>query len=129
MTMLKLFKDPYVENMLDLFLETPSFIERSITKRTNVITNDDDYRIQVAVPGISKEDIKITVKNSVLSISYENQKTNDETFFFTSSFNKQYTLPDDVDEKSITSKLENGILEIVIPRSKKKSNERLITIN
>jgi len=127
MSTLKLFRDPFVDNMIDLFFETPSFIERSF-KRCNIISNDDDYRIQMAVPGLSKEDIKISVKNSVISISSEKEKTDDKTFIFTSSFNKQYTLPDDVDDKLIESKMENGVLEIIIPRSKKKMNERFIEI-
>jgi HSP20 family protein len=125
--MLKLFRDPYVDSMVELFFETPSFIERSI-KRTNIQTNDTDYRIQLAVPGLSKEEIKIIVKNSIISITYENEKTDSESYIFTSSFNKKYTLPDDVDEKLINSKLENGILEIIIPRTKKKLNEHIIEI-
>jgi HSP20 family protein len=123
---LRLFRDPFITDMIDLFYETPSFIERSI-KRTNIITNDTDYRVQIAVPGLSKEDIKITIKDSVLSVVYENEKE-DENLYFTTSFKKAYTLPDDADEKNITGKSENGILEIVIPRIKKKTNERIIEI-
>jgi len=123
---LRLFRDPFITDMIDLFNETPSFIERSI-KRTNVITNDTDYRVQIAVPGLSKEDIKITIKDSVLNIVYENEKE-DENSYFTTSFKKAYTLPDDTDEKNITGKSENGILEIIIPRIKKKTNERIIEI-
>jgi HSP20 family molecular chaperone IbpA len=44
------------------------------------------------------------------------------------SFKKYYTLPDDSDEKNITAKVENGILETVLPKSKKKQIERLITV-
>ena len=123
---LRLFRDPFITDMIDLFYETPSFIERSI-KRTNIITNDTDYRVQIAVPGLSKEDIKITIKDSVLSVVYENEKE-DENLYFTTSFKKAYTLPYDADEKNITGKSENGILEIVIPRIKKKTNERIIEI-
>jgi len=79
------------------------------------------------VPGISKDEIKITVKDSVLNISYENEKE-DENSYFTSSFKKAYTLPNDVDEKNIKGKIENGVLEVIIPRSKKKVNERNIVI-
>ena len=123
---LRLFKDPFITDMIDLFYETPSFIERSI-KRTNIITNDTDYRVQIAVPGLSKEDIKITIKDSVLSVGYENEKE-DENSYFTTSFKKAYTLPDDADEKNITGKSENGILEIIIPRTKRKINKRTIEI-
>jgi HSP20 family protein len=123
---IKLFKDPFFADMIDLFYETPNFIERSF-KRTNIVTNDEDYRVQIAVPGISKDEIKITIKNSILNISYENEKE-DENSIFTSSFKKSYTLPDDVDEKNIKGKIDNGVLEVIIPRSKKKINERSIVI-
>jgi HSP20 family protein len=126
MSGLRLFRDPFFSDMLELFYETPSFIERSI-KKSNIVTNDEDYRIQIAVPGLSKEDIKITIKDSILSIIYENEKEVANSYF-TTSFKKLYTLPDDSDDKNITGKVENGIIEIIIPRSKKKINERIIEI-
>lgn len=126
MSNLKLFRDPFISDMVDLFWETPSFIERSF-KRTNIVTNDEDYRVQIAVPGLSKKDIKIIVRDSVLSITYENEKE-DANSYFTTSFKKAYTLPDDSDNENIDCKIENGILEIIIPRSKKKINERIIEI-
>ena len=126
MSNLKLFNDPFISDIFDLIYETPNFIERSI-KRTNIITNDNDYRVQIAVPGLSKKDIKISVKNSVLNIEYANEKS-DENTFFTSSFKKSYSLPDDSDEENIKGKVENGILEIIVPKSKEKTNERTIEI-
>jgi hypothetical protein len=38
-------------------------------------------------------------------------------------------VPDDVDEKNITGSVENGVIEIILPKSKKKSVERLISLN
>lgn len=135
MTSLKLWKEPLEDKfwsdpfsgMIDLFFERPSFIEK-VYKRSNVAATDEDYRIQLAVPGLSKDDVKISVDDSVISISHEQKETDDKTYYFTSSFRKEYSLPYDCEEDNITSKLENGILEIVIPRSKKKSSERLIEI-
>lgn len=125
---MKLFKDPYVDSMIDLIFETPSFY-RGIVKRTNITTSEDGYHVQLAVPGLSKEDIKIQVKNNVLIISHEKEQTDTDEFFFTDSFKKEYVLPDDTDDKNITGKLEKGILELIIPKDKKKSKERTITIN
>ena len=128
MTLIKLWKDPFFSDMVDLFNETPSFIDKSF-RRSNIITNDDDYRIQIAVPGITKKDIKINVDNSIINISHEKKETDEKTFFFTHSFEKSYRLPDDTDDKKIEGKIENGILEVIIPRSKKKINQRFIEIN
>lgn len=135
MTMLKLWKEPFEEKiwndpfigMIDRFFETPSFVERGY-KRSNVITTDDEYKIQLAVPGLIKEDVKIAIDNSTITISHEKEQTDDNTFYFTSSFKKEYILPDDIDDEKISSKMENGILEIKIPKTKKKKNERYIEI-
>jgi HSP20 family protein len=126
MNNLRLFRDPFFSDAMDLFTEFPSFVERSF-KRSNIITNDTDYRVQLAIPGLSKEDIKITIKDSILNIEYENEKS-DENSFFTSSFKKFYSLPDDSDSENIEGKAENGILEIIIPRLKEKINGRIIEI-
>ena len=127
MSLIKLWRDPFFSDMVDFWNETPGFVDKTL-KRSNVVTNEDDYRIQVAVPGLTKEDVKIGVDNSVITISHEKKETDDKTFFFTSSFEKQYRLPDDVDDKKIEGKIENGVLEIIIPRSKEKINQRFIEI-
>jgi len=125
--LIKLWRDPFFSDMIDFFNETPSFVDKTF-RRSNVVTNEDDYRIQIAVPGLTKENIKISVDNSIIRISHEKKETDDKTFFFTTSFQKEYRLPDDAEDKNIEGKIENGILEVIIPRSKKKLNERFIEI-
>ncbi|HUU87926.1 MAG TPA: Hsp20/alpha crystallin family protein [Candidatus Glassbacteria bacterium] len=127
MNKLKLFSDPFFTDVVDLFYETPSFIERSV-KRTNIINGDNEYRVELAVPGLDKEDIEIKVKDNILTISHEKEETDDKTFYFTNSFTKEYTLPDDSDVKGITATVENGILAATIPKDKKKIKERVIEI-
>lgn len=137
MTSLKLWKEPYEDriwndpfvNIIDRFFDTPSFIERGYSKRSNILTTDNEYKIQLAVPGLTKDDVKISIEDSVITIFYDKKETDDESYYFTSSFKKQYSLSDDSDDENITSKLENGILEIIIPRNqKKKMNERFIEV-
>jgi len=123
---LKLFSDPFFLDFLDLVNETPNFVSRTV-KRTNVKEDEDQYIVELAVPGISKEDMEIKVKESILTISYEN-KDEDIDFSFTNSFDKQYTLPDDVIVKSITATVESGVLVVTIPKDKKKPKEQIIKI-
>jgi HSP20 family protein len=124
--MITMYKDPFKE-ILDTFFENKSFNRNY--KPSDVTIGEEDYRIHLAVPGLSKDDIKISIKDSVLSISYEKENTDDNTYSFTNSFKKTYSLPEGCDEKNITGKVENGVVEIVIPKSKKKSVERLISLN
>jgi len=127
MSNLKLFSDPFFTDVVDLFYETPRFVERSF-KKANIIENDEDYRVELAVPGLSKEDISVKVNDNILTISHEKEETDDKTFYFTNSFTKQYTLPKDVNAKGIKATVENGILAATIPKDKKKPKEFAIEI-
>lgn len=96
---------------------------------TKLSTKEDGYYVYIPVPGLTKNDLKISVKDGYLTISYNKENVKEENYSFVSSFKKTYIVPDDVNEKDITGKVENGVLEIVLPKSKKKSTERLIEIN
>jgi len=122
----RLFSDPFFSDFVDLLYETPRFVERTV-KRTNIVENEKDYQIEIAVPGLIKDDINIKVEDDILTISHERDE--DETFRFTSSFKKIYTLPDDVSIKGIVAKVENGVLLLTLPKEKKKKNERIIEID
>ena len=121
----RFFSDPHFVDLLELFHETPNFVNRTI-KRTNVVENDEDYQIEVAVPGLIKDDLSIKVKDDVLTITHERDE--EETFRFTNSFTKQYSLPDDVSVKTIVAKVEKGVLLVTIPKDKKKTSEHNIEI-
>ena len=123
--MITLFKDPLFD-VFDKVFET-SYVGTSVPQ-VNISKSENDYKILMSVPGLTKEDIKITTKDNVLTISFEKEEKTDKTRFV-SSFRKSYTLPDDVKEKDIVGKVENGILELILPKDKKKSLERLISLN
>ncbi len=123
--MITLFKDPLF-NTIDRVFDD-AYLRAD--KKTNIVKNDDDYTLQIAVPGLTKDDIKIALKDGVITIKHEKHETDEKSFSFTSSFKRSFTLPDDTDEKNITGTVENGILEIKFPKIKKKSTERLISLN
>ena len=123
--MITLFKDPFFNTLDRVFNE--SYERVSTHNKSNIIRNEDEYRLQISVPGLTKKDIKLSIKEGTLFISYE--KPDENAPIFTGSFNKTYSLPDDVDEKNITGTVENGVLEVVLPKSRKKTIERLISLN
>lgn len=125
--MITLYSEPFKE-LLDTFFETPR-IKKSAEMNTRVSTNNDDYKIVIPVPGLTKDDLTIKVKDGILHISYEMKDTDNQTYSFINSFKKSYHVPDDVDEKHIKGSVENGVLEIVLPKSKKKVSERLIELS
>lgn len=124
--MLTFYKDPIFKDVLDTFFEKPI---SSIGSSTKIVSREDDYVVFFAVPGLTKNDLTISVKDGLLSVSYKKDESNEKEYFFVDSFRKTYSIPEDVSEKDISGKVENGILEIVLPKSKKKSLERFISLN
>lgn len=122
--MIRLFNDPFFANLESAF-ESARFIKSPETK---VSKTETEYTIQLAVPGISKDDLKISTKEGVLKISFEQDDKNIKSYFV-NSFTKSYDIPDDVREKDIIGKVENGILTLILPIDKKKAIERSISLN
>ena len=122
--MITLFKDTFFQVFENAF-ETSRFIK---TPETKINKTETEYKIQISVPGLTKDDLKILVKEGVLKISFEKEETNEQNQFV-SNFVKSYDIPDDVKEKDIEGKVENGVLELTLPIDKKKSIERLISLN
>ncbi|MGJ0309941.1 Hsp20/alpha crystallin family protein [Aliarcobacter cryaerophilus] len=93
------------------------------------------YHVDVDLPGVKKEDIKVDLNQGVLTISGE-RKTKEEvkqedyykieTYF--GKFSRSFTLPDNVDIENIEAKSDNGVLEIVIPKLKDDVSKKSIEI-
>jgi HSP20 family protein len=122
--MITLFKDPFFQNF-DNLLESSKFLR---TPETKINKTETEYTVSLSVPGLAKDDLKISTKEGTLRISFEKNEK-DEVHHFVGSFVKSYTIPDDVKEKDIEGKVENGVLTLTLPIDKKKSLERLISLN
>ncbi len=89
----------------------------------NIVENKDEYRIEVAAPGLNKEDFKINLENNVLTVSSEKEEKREEKDekymrkeFSYYSFNRSFTLPMTVDSEKIKATQKDGILQILIPK-------------
>lgn len=122
--MITLFKDPFF-NTIDRVLDSSIYYE---TPKTSIKKNENEYKVFISVPGLSKDDLKITSKEGLLKISYDKTEKN-ENNLFVGNFTKSYKIPDDVKEKDIEGKVVNGILELTLPIDRKKTLERLISLN
>jgi len=95
----------------------------------NIAENKDGFRIEVAAPGLNKEDFHINIEKRVLSISSEKEiksevkDENDEKYyrkeFGYSSFTRSFSLPEYADTEQIKATHENGILNVFIPKQDK----------
>ena len=118
--MITLFKDPFFRG-----IDTKGFLS---TPETNIVKDELGYTVSISVPGLTKEDLKISIKEGVLKITYQKEEGDNEHYFI-GSFVKSYNIPEDVKEKDIEGKVENGVLTLSLPIDKKKNLERLISLN
>lgn len=93
----------------------------------NILENNDHFSVEVAAPGLTKQDFKLHIEDNLLTISFEKaednkeQKTENSTKvhrreFGTKSFKRTFTLDDKIDITSISAKYDNGILFITLPK-------------
>ena len=109
------------------------FFDNSWMERTNytapainVIENEKEYELELAAPGLSKEDFKIQLDNEGnLVINMEKKTENKEEKkrgrflrreFSYEKFHQTLMLPDDVQIENIEAKMENGVLNIRLPK-------------
>lgn len=105
----------------------------------NVKETDDDFVIELAAPGMDKNDFKINFKNNVLTISSEKKNESEEKSqnytrkeFSYQSFQRSFTVSDNaVLGDKISAKYNNGILHITLPKREelKPQPEREIKIS
>ena len=93
----------------------------------NVIENEKEYELELAAPGLSKEDFKIQLDGEGnLVINMEKRTDNKEEEkkkgrflrreFSYEKFHQRLMLPDDVDIEKIDAKMENGVLNVHLPK-------------
>ena len=124
------FDDFFGKHVFDF---NPNQLVKS-TPSVNVKENEKEFSLEVAAPGLQKEDFKVELNENVLSISAEkkteNNETNEQTKFTRkefsyASFKRSFTLDEDsVDAENIVAKYENGILHVVIPKKVKTEEEK-----
>jgi HSP20 family protein len=89
----------------------------------NVLEDKDNFRIEVAAPGLKKDDFKLNLNNGILTISSEKKQENEskeENYtkreFHYSAFSRSFTLPTSVDSERISASYNDGILSIQVPK-------------
>ena len=102
----------------------------------NVKEIENGFLLDLAVPGLKKEDIDIKIEEEVLTISGKTkseEKVNEEKYsrqeFNYASFSRSFTLNDSIDVDNIKANHENGILSITLPKKEEvKPESRVIEI-
>jgi HSP20 family protein len=135
---------PEIEGSLSL----PSFFSDALDRlwsddnvswmpSVNIREGAEDFRIDLAVPGMSKEDFKVEVENNILSVSgerkeekkEENEKVTRSEFHY-GSFKRSFNLPESANSENISANYKDGILSLSIAKheSAKPKAKKLISV-
>ena len=130
---------PGFNDVFDSIFNDTFFNDRMVTRvpAVNISETENNYHVELAAPGLKKEDFKINLERDVLNISVEttadhqdNQKNYNKREFSYQSFVRSFTLPDSADDSNINATYTDGILKIdIAKREEAKAVRRQIMIN
>jgi len=91
----------------------------------DIVENNGNIEVKVELPGMNKDDIKVTIKNNMLRLSGERkqeEETKEKTFHrierYFGKFCRTIQLPADIDADKIKAKYKDGVLNITLPKPK-----------
>jgi len=102
------------------------------TPVVNEKVDEKGYYLEIDLPGVKKENIEISVNDSILTVAGERKLekkeekenyTRIESFF--GRFERSFKLPQDADTDNIEAKYENGVLKLFIPRKTKPEGKKI----
>lgn len=109
----------------------------ALVPRVNIIETNDEFRVQMAAPGMKKNDFKIELDNDVLTITSdlpEEENKKDIRYikkeFNYGNFKRSFYLPNIVEKDQIEASYSEGILNLTIPKVEeaRKKPSRTITV-
>lgn len=90
----------------------------------NIKESDNDFEVEMAAPGFTKNDFRVELNHDILTVSSEKKVENEtregqeftKREFSYQSFCRSFTLPYTVDNQKISASYDNGILKVLIPK-------------
>jgi HSP20 family protein len=129
---------PVFNDIFENFFNDAFVSDRMVSRvpAVNISETDGHYHIELAAPGLKKEDFKLNLDRNVLTISAEKQSEqaeNDKKYnkreYSYSSFVRSFTLPESADDGNIEAEYTDGVLKInVAKREEAKMASRQIAI-
>lgn len=121
-------------DIFDSFFDDPFFTERKSQKigevmRTDIKEKDGNYIMDIDMPGLGKDDIKIELNDGYVTVSANTNKeiddsNEDEGYIhkerYTGSYQRSYFVGKDLKEEDIKAKFNNGTLTLTFPKENKK---------
>jgi len=133
-----ILRDPFFDDFFPLDLLKADWSEnwQRNGMKTDIVAKDDHYELTVDLPGVSKENVELSLENGYLTIKAEQKsEANDDSENYVrreryyQSASRTFYVGEGVEEKDIAAKLENGALIIKVPKETHKiESKRTISI-
>jgi HSP20 family protein len=125
MTLMKWTNNPVLNEMFNGMYKRPAYHTCDHNRpAANIIDNEKDFIIELAVPGMKKDQFKINLEDDILTISVERkeedakeEKNYTRREFRYDAFCRSFSMPEIVDQDNIKADYANGVLSVVLPKS------------
>jgi HSP20 family protein len=139
MNLVRFNRHPFFESKMDDLMKD-IFNQEAVYSGSNPAVNiredEKEFTIELAAPGLKKDDFKINLENRVLSISKESEEKKEEVKdnytrreFVYNSFSRSFRLPKSILEDKIKADYKDGVLTISLPKDEKVTLTREISVN
>ena len=126
--------NPFLNDVFDTILHGDKLVTR--VPAVNIAETENEFHIELAVPGLKKEDFKISLDKNVLSVSAEKKVENvDESKKYSkreysyNSFVRSFTLPETADQAKIDAQYNDGVLTLSVAKKEEaKAQAREIAV-
>lgn len=119
-------RDPFSDDFFKSFAMRPMYrtVDSEPQMRLDLTEDDKHFFVKAEIPGVKKEDIKVSVDGNQVSLSAEVKKETEEkqgakvirSERYYGSVARSFTLDEHVDQSAATAKYENGVLQLTLPK-------------
>ena len=119
------------DNMLDTMFNDGwnGSLIRNNNLSVDIIEKENEFELTADLPGFDKKEINLSIQDKVLSLIANHKSSSDSKESYrlrernSKSFNRSFTLPENVIEEKINAKFKNGSLKIILPKVEKTEPE------
>ena len=117
------------DNIIDQFFNDLSFDPRFSLMNTNNVSNyynenEKEYYLTMDVPGMSKDDIEVTLNSNRLKISGQRKSGKYDSYEY-GKMERTFSVPNNVETGKISAKIDNGVLKVLLPKAKSSLGRKI----
>lgn len=124
--------DTFFDDAFGSLLKDDFYGSEKLTPSVDIVEKEDRYVISADIPGLNKEEIKLDVKDGMLTISGEKKyedKKEEENYIRVERrygrFERSFNLPKNLNAESVSASYKNGVLEVNLPKKEEAKPKQI----